>query len=402
MVGVSCALALQKRGFAVTLIDRRPPGRETSYGNAGVLARSSIVPLNNPGLFGKLKSYLGNRHPALNLDWKRALTQPGWLLRFLWEARPSQATARIAALGSLTASTVERHRALMTEAGITDRLRETGTLKLWRTEAGHAAAKAEHDFLKAHGIASQVLDRQGISGVEPALNPIFHAGLLCLENASVDSPGAVTQAYAELFVQRGGRIEQAQVAALTRSGAGWRAQAGSTVFEADIAVVALGPWSMNILAPLGLDPKLDVERGYHRHLRAKPGARLSRPVYDVDAAYFMAPMEEGYRVTSGVDLSRRDAPDNHRQIDQVTVSAREAFPLDEFAGDTWRGARPTLPDSLPMIGEAPRNPGLWLAFGHQHLGFSTGPITGEIVAALVCGETPPADPTPFRPGRYIG
>lgn len=401
MVGVSCALALQKRGFTVTLIDRRPPGRETSYGNAGVLARSSLVPLNNPGLFGKLKSYLGNRHPALNLDWKRALTQPGWLLRFLWEARPSQAAARIAALGSLTASTVERHRALMTEAGITDRLRETGTLKLWRTEAGHAAAQAEHDFLAAHGIASQVLDRQGISGVEPALNPIFHAGLLCLENASVDSPGAVTQAYAELFVQRGGRIEQAEAQRLERSASGWRAQAGSTVFEADIAVVALGPWSMDLLAPLGLDPKLDVERGYHRHLRAKPGAKLSRPVYDVDAAYFMAPMEQGYRVTSGVDLSHRDAPDNHRQIDQVTMSAREAFPLDEFAGDTWRGARPTLPDSIPMIGEAPRNPGLWLAFGHQHLGFSTGPITGEIVAALVCGEAPPIDPTPFRPGRYL-
>lgn len=401
MVGVSCALSLQKRGFAVTLIDRREPGRETSYGNAGVLARSSIVPLNNPGLYGKIRSYLGNRHPALNLDWSRALTRPGWLLRFLWEARPSKAAARIAALGSLTASTVERHRALMAEAGVTHRLRETGTLKRWRSEAGHAAAQAEHDFLKAHGITSQVLDRQGISGVEPALNPIFHAGLLCLENASVDSPGAVTQAYAELFAQRGGRIERAEAQRLERSASGWRVQAGSTVYEADIAVVALGPWSMDLLAPLGLDPRLDVERGYHRHLRAKPGSRLSRPIYDVDAAYFMAPMEEGYRVTSGVDLSHRDAPDNHRQIDQVTMSAREAFPLDEFAGDTWRGARPTLPDSLPMIGEAPRNPGLWLAFGNQHLGFSTGPITGELVAALVCGETPPVDPTPFAPGRYL-
>ncbi len=402
MVGVSCALALQKRGFSVTLIDRREPGRETSYGNAGVLARSSIVPLNNPGLFGKIAGYLGNRHPALNLSWKRALTRPGWLLRFLWEARPSQAAARIAALESLTASTVHRHRALMAEAGVSHRLRETGTLKLWRTEAGHAAAQAEHDFLKAHGIASQVLDRQGISGVEPALNPIFHAGLLCLENASVDSPGAVTQAYAELFVQRGGRIEQARVEALARTGAGWRVQTAKGAFEGEIAVVALGPWSLDLLAPLGLDAKLDVERGYHRHLQPEAGARLSRPVYDVDAAYFMAPMEQGYRITSGVDLSRRDAPDNHRQIDMVTASAREAFPLAAFSGETWRGARPTLPDSLPMIGEAPRHPGLWLAFGHQHIGFSTGPITGEIVAALVCGETPPADPTPFRPGRYIG
>jgi D-amino-acid dehydrogenase len=401
MVGVSCALSLQKRGFDVTLIDRRKPGRETSYGNAGVLARSSIVPLNNPGLFGKLASYLGNRHPALNLNWKRAVTRPGWLLRFLWEARPSQASARIAALESLTASTVERHRALMAEAGVSHRLRETGTLKVWRTEAGHAAAKAEQDFLAAHGITSQVLDRQAISGVEPGLNPIFHAGLLCLENASVDSPGAVTQAYAELFAKRGGRIVQAKVEALARNGDGWQARTDKGTFDAQIAIVALGPWSMDLLAPLGLDSKLDVERGYHRHLQAEKGASLARPVYDVDAAYFMAPMEQGYRITSGVDLSHRDAADEHRQIDAVTKSAREAFPLKEFAGETWRGARPTLPDSLPMIGVAPRHPGLWLAFGNQHLGFSTGPITAEIIAALVCGETPPVDPTPFRPGRYI-
>lgn len=401
MVGVSCALSLQKRGFTVTLIDRREPGRETSYGNAGVLARSSIVPLNNPGLFGKLTSYLGNRHAALNLNWKRAMTRPGWLLRFLWEARPSQAAARVAALESLTASTVERHRALMAEAGIPHRLRETGTLKVWRTEAGHEAAKAEQAFLAAHGIASQVLDRQGISGVEPSLNPIFHAGLLCLENASVDSPGAVTQAYAELFVRRGGRIEKAQVQKLVRDGNGWQARTDKGAFEAEVAVVALGPWSMDLLAPLGLDTKLDVERGYHRHLQAEKGASLSRPVYDVDAAYFMAPMEQGYRITSGVDLSDRDAPNDHRQIDMVTKSAREAFPLEPFAGETWRGARPTLPDSLPMIGAAPRNPGLWLAFGNQHLGLSTGPITGEVIAALVCGEKPPIDPTPFRPERYI-
>lgn len=402
MVGVSCALSLQKRGFAVTLIDRREPGRETSYGNAGVLAASSIVPLNNPSLYARISGYLGNRHPALNLSWRRALGRPGWLLRFLWEARPSQAKARIAALQALTESTVPRHRALMAEAGVSHRLRETGTLKLWRTEAGHAAAQAEHDFLQAHGIESQILDRQGISGIEPSLNPIFPAGLLIPCVGSVDSPGAVTEAYAALFAQRGGRIEQAAVIGLARHGAeGWRASTTTGRFEAEIAVVALGPWSGDLLKPLGLDPGLDVERGYHRHLQPQTGTALSRPVYDVDGAYYMAPMEQGLRITSGVDLSLRDAPDEHRQIDAATAAAREAFPLGEVVGETWRGSRPTLPDSLPMIGEAPRQPGLWLAFGNQHIGFSTGPITGEIIAAMVCGETPPIDPTPFRPGRYI-
>jgi D-amino-acid dehydrogenase len=401
MVGVSCALALQKRGIAVTLIDRREPGRETSYGNAGVLAASSILPLNNPALYAKIALYLGNRHAALNLSWQRALTRPGWLLRFLWEARPSQGAARIAALQALTADTVTRHRALAAEAGIPHRLRENGTLKVWRSEAGHAAARDEHDFLKRHGIESHILDRQGISGLEPGLKPIFPAGLMIPCVGSVDSPGAVTAAYAALFAERGGRIVQAAVTGLSRHGAGWRAETAAGGFEADIAVVALGSWSGDLLKPLGLDPKLDVERGYHRHLRPQPGSTLSRPVYDVDAAYYLAPMEQGYRITSGVDLSLRDAPDAPRQIDSVTASAREAFPLGEVVGETWRGARPTLPDSLPMIGEAPRHPGLWLAFGNQHLGFSTGPITGEMIAAMACGETPPIDPAPYRPGRYI-
>ncbi|MBL8833758.1 MAG: FAD-binding oxidoreductase [Rhodospirillales bacterium] len=401
VVGVCCALALRRRGVAVTLVDRREPGRETSYGNAGVLSRSSITSINGPSLFGKLAGYLGNRHPAVNIGWRRVLTRPGWLLRFLWEARPSQVAARAAALDSITASTVERHRALMEEAGIPDLLRETGTLKLWRSEAGHAQAKAERDFLQAHGVASRVLDRQGISEIEPCLKPIFPAGLLIPSNASVDSPGDVVGAYARLFARLGGRIERADAKAIVRNAGGWRVATDRGDFDADVAVVALGPWSGDLLKPLGLDPKLDVERGYHRHLKPEAGASLSRPIYDVDAAYFMASMAQGLRVTSGVDLSPRDAPDALRQIDGVTRAAREAFPAGEVVGETWRGARPTLPDSLPMIGEAPRNPGLWLAFGNQHIGFTTGPITGEIVAALVCGAAPPVDPEPFSPRRFM-
>jgi D-amino-acid dehydrogenase len=217
----------------------------------------------------------------------------------------------------------------------------------------------------------------------------------------VDSPGAVTSAYAALFGQRGGKLAKAEIHRLLRRPEGWQVETSQDVHQADLVVVALGPWSTDLLEPLGLDPKLDVERGYHRHLLPEPGTMLSRPVYDVDAAYFMAPMEQGLRVTSGVDLSARDAPDVHRQIDAATRSAREAFPLGPVSGETWRGARPTLPDSLPMIGEAPGHRGLWLAFGNQHIGFSTGPITGEILAALISGEVPPVDPAPFSPERYL-
>lgn len=402
MVGVSCALALQKRGLKVTLIDRREPGRETSYGNAGVISRSSIMPLNNPGLWKNLPKYLSNRHAAVRYRLGHLLANPGWILGFLNEAKPDRLAPRVAALESLVAPALPLHKRLMTEAGIAWRLRDTGFLELWRSEAGRAAAEARRTFLEDHGVRVEALDRQALSALEPSLNPIFSAAILHKDSASVDWPGAVVEAYAALFAARGGTILRDEVTELSKQGEGWRASGKDVQQDADLAVVALGPWSADLLRPLGLKVPLNVERGYHRHYKPAQGRFLNRPIYDVEASYMLAPMELGLRLTSGVELAHRDAPDDHAQINQVLPRAREAFPLTEPAEDTtWRGSRPTLPDSLPMIGEAPRNPGLWLAFGNQHIGFSTGPVTGEILAALVCGETPPADPAPFAPTRYL-
>ncbi|MGO4669951.1 NAD(P)/FAD-dependent oxidoreductase [Bosea sp. 2RAB26] len=402
IVGVSCALALQKRGFMVTLIDRREPGSETSYGNAGVVSPTSVVPLNNPSLWKSLPNYLGNQHAAVRYRWGHLLRNPGWVLRFLAETRPSRLAPRVAALQGLTAQALTLHKAWMAEAGISHRLRETGTLKLWRSEAGQQAARTEQQWLEDHGFRADYLDRQALSAVEPDLNPIFSAGLWLRDNGSVDWPQAVVAAYAALFAARGGKIVRAAASGLSRTPQGWRATTDSGSFDAGIAVVALGPWSTDLLHPLGLSVPLNVERGYHRHYKAGDGRSLSRPFYDVESAYFLAPMEKGYRLTSGVELANRDAPSNFAQIDAVLPRAKEAFDLTEATeATTWRGARPTLPDSLPMIGEAPRNPGLWLAFGSQHIGFATGPVTGEILAALICGEKPIADPAPFAPTRYL-
>ena len=402
MVGVCCALALQKRGFAVTLLDRREPGSETSYGNAGIVSGSSILPLNNPGLWKALPSYLGNRHAAVRYRLGDLIANPGWVLRFLAQALPSRLPARVTALGSLTSRSLPLHRELMREAGVSHRLRETGFIKLFRTQDGAARAAAEHAWFEDHGIRTQVLDRQALSALEPDLNPIFPAAIWHPDSGSVDRPQAVVQAYAALFVARGGTIRQAEVRDLRKHAPGWVAETTGGDIAADLAVVALGPWSGSFLAGLGLTVPLGVERGYHRHFRPEEGRRLHHPVHDTDAAYMLAPMEQGLRLTSGVELADRDAPDDHAQIDQVEPRLREAFPIAGRAEETtWRGARPTLPDSLPMIGPAPGKPGLWLAFGNQHIGFSTGPVTGEILAAMVAGEAPPADPAPFAPTRYL-
>jgi D-amino-acid dehydrogenase len=400
IVGVSAAYAARERGRSVVLVDRREPGSETSYGNAGIISRGSITPLNNPSLWKSLPKYLSNSHAALRWNPLWAVQNAGWVVRFLSESSASRLKPRADALNGLIGASARLHREWIVQAGAGHRLRETGSLKAWRSDSV-AAAKQEQALLAEYGIASQLLDRQAISAIEPDIVPVYKVGLLHTDTASVDSPGAVVKAYAQMFAGAGGEIRQSDVTAIVPEEDGWRVNLSSGTISARHVVVALGPWSADLLRPLGYRVPLATERGYHREFRPNPGRSLRRPIYDIDGAFFVTPMERGIRVSSGVELTHRDAPSSFAQIDQVVPLAREVVEFGEPVGDVWRGARPTLPDSLPMIGPAPRHPGLWLAFGNQHIGFTTGPATGAAIAAMIAGAPPPFDVTAYSPRRYI-
>jgi D-amino-acid dehydrogenase len=204
-----------------------------------------------------------------------------------------------------------------------------------------------------------------------------------------------------MFAGAGGAVRQADVKAIVPDSDRWRVVLADGEISARHAVVALGPWSADILRPLGYRVPLAFERGYHREFKPNPARSLQRPIYDIDGGFIMTPMEQGIRVTSGVELTGRDAPSSFAQLDQVVPLARGVVEFGDAVGETWRGSRPTLPDSLPMIGPAPRHTGLWLAFGNQHIGFTTGPATGAAIAAMIGGAPPPFDVTPFAPDRYI-
>src|SRR4051812_31626249 len=225
IVGVSTAYALRERGFAVTLVDRKAPGEETSYGNAGILSSGSILPLNRPSLFASLPSYLTNQSAALR--WNPAWTARNidWVLRFLANAVPSRTKPRAAALHGLIGASLSLHRDWIVRAGEPQRIRETGWLKAWRSDAV-VAAKAEQAFLTEYGIKSELLDRQGISALEPNLLPVYKVGLLHSQTASVDSPGNVTKAYARMFEGAGGVLRQSEIRALLPDGDGWRVVLG--------------------------------------------------------------------------------------------------------------------------------------------------------------------------------
>jgi D-amino-acid dehydrogenase len=400
IVGVSAAFAARQRGLSVILVDRREPGSETSYGNAGVLSSGSILPLNKPSLWSALPGYLANTTAALRWDPLWAMRNIDWIARFLGNAMPSRTRPRAAALHGLIGASLKLHREWIVKAGAGNRIRETGWLKAWRSEAT-ATAKQEQAFLAEFGVKSELLDRQAISALEPNILPVYKTGLLHTQTASVDSPGEVVKAYARMFASGGGELRRSDIRTIEAAGEGWRVLLGDGAVSARHVVVALGPWSADLLRPLGYRVPLATERGYHREFVPNPARSLLRPIHDAEGGFLMSQMERGIRVTSGVELTDRDAPSSFAQLDMVVPMARGVVEFGSAVGEPWRGARPTLPDSLPMIGPAPRHNGLWLAFGNQHIGFTTGPATGAAIAAMISGHKPTFDVAAFAPSRYI-
>ncbi|CAB3703913.1 D-amino acid dehydrogenase 1 [Achromobacter animicus] len=404
IVGVCCALELQRRGMSVTLVDRQAPGMETSMGNAGVLARSSLMPFNHPGLWGQLPRLLKNDTVQFRYRWPYLASNLGWAARFMMSARPSvfQETAR--ALDGLIRLSAPEHLKLLDESGARHRLRDTGWIFLYRTAAAwNAGALARRTFAQ-YDVPTRELNPAELAEVEPALSPIFHRALWIQGSYSVDDPHEVVAAYACLFQREGGTFKRMDAAAIRRDANGWAVQgtSASESVSADRLVVALGPWSKALLKTTGIDLPMAFERGYHMHYNGRGGVRVTRPVYDTGGGYVLSPMARGLRLSTGVELNACEAPARPEQLDLAEQRAREAFPLgDRLDAAAWLGRRPTLPDSRPMIGEAPRHPGLWLALGHQHIGFSTAPGTAKVLAELMLDGAAASRHAAFRPGRFI-
>jgi len=404
IVGVACALALQRSGARVTLIDRGEPGHETSFGNAGVVARSSLIPFNQPGLWASLPTLARNRSAQLRYRPGYLARQLAWGAAFLAGTRAASFESRVAALDGLIRLSLPEHLRLLDLAGARQRWRPSGWIHLFRSDQAYAAGHAARAIYARYGIATQTLDPSQLAALEPQLRPVFTRALWIQDSASVDSPLGVVQDYAALFVRGGGTLERSEIVGVERDEpGGWRLRdASDRVRRAHRVVLALGPWSAAFIQRLGLRVPMVFERGYHMHYAAQAGAALGRPVYDVDGGYVLSPMVQGLRLTTGVELNDLDAAPNVAQLTMAERSAREAFPLGErLDAQPWLGRRPTLPDCLPVIGAAPHHPGLWFAFGHQHVGFGTAPGTASLLAAMMTGERTPIDARPFRPERFI-
>ena len=294
------------------------------------------------------------------------------------------------------------HKDLIKAADVGHLLRQNGWLKLFRTEEGFAEFSKELNVIKSFGASFTVYNREQIRQIEPGLKPVYCKAVLMDETCTVSSPADLTDAYVKLFQGAGGIVEQTKVNELSQRDGGWYVQCGTQKFIADDVVLAAGAWSAEIASWLGYQIPMAWERGYHLHLQPGDGPALTRPVHDVEAGFVMSPMNQGMRVTSGVELTDRDAPPNYLQINQSVKMARQAYDMKQQLDQIpWMGRRPTLIDSLPMIGAAPRHDGLWFNFGHQHLGLSLAPGSAQLLLALIEKTTPPSAYTAaFSPTRF--
>jgi D-amino-acid dehydrogenase len=403
MVGVGAALHLQQRGRDVILVDKHErAGEETSYGNSGIIESASVFPYMFPRALSEILRYATNRAPQVRYSVADLPSFLPWLIRYYLASQPDRALRGAMGVLPLIQRSLIEHEALIAEARCGELLRKNGWIKLFRSEATLARALKELERARPYGVEASLLDAKAIAEREPNLTGDFAGGLQFKQPGFVTDPGGLAKAYATLFRHKGGRFVAGDARGLQQDPDGrWRVPLGSGSAVAREAVVALGPWSDLVFAPLGYSIPLQVKRGYHLHLAARGNAVLNHPVLDADQGFLLAPMDRGIRVTTGVEFTRRDAPPTPIQVDRALPKAHALFPLGEpVDAKPWMGARPCLPDMLPVIGKAPRHQGLWFDFGHQHHGLTLGPVTGRLLAEMMTGETPFADPAPFAVVRF--
>lgn len=401
IVGVCVAVHLQKRGRQVALVDRKLPGNETSFGNAGLIQREGVYPYAFPRGLGTLLRYARNQSPDVRYHADAILKTAPFLWQYWRNSHPARHAAIARSYATLIEHCVSEHRALAAAAGANASalLRPIGWMKVFRTEAARdEETRLAERWHREYEVAFESLDPARLQQMEPDLDRTLIGGLRYPASDSVSDPNALVTAYARYFESLGGRIFIGDADTLRD---GWQVDTEAGPISASSAVIALGPWSERASTRLGYRLPLAVKRGYHMHYAPQGTARLNQPVLDVEGGYVLAPMARGIRLTTGAEIANLDAPKTPTQLAAVEPVARALFPLGKRLDDEpWMGRRPCTPDMMPIIGPAKKHANLWFAFGHAHHGLTLGPITGRLLAEMMTGEETVVDARPFSVERF--
>ena len=398
IVGVCIALQLRRAGLEVTLIDRDEPGRGCSFGNAGIIAGDVVAPIAAPGIVTKVPGYLADPEGPLAIRWSYLPALAPWLVRFVWAGRQRIFEQNTRHLASLTAQAQAAFAPLLAEANAADLIRKTGMLTVYETEQAFADGRRDAAYRRRFGGEAVELGPAEVAALVPALARVA-GGVRRPNPHQVVDPLTLSQRLHDLFAKLGGQTLRFAVERIGQVDGQWQAQGQGTAAQSDALVVACGAWSKRLLDTVGLRLPLDTERGYHVML---PGAEglLSMPVSSGEGGFFMTPMRHGLRIAGTVEMGGLERAPDPRRVEVMLRRVRRLLPgIDERNPSSWMGFRPSMPDSLPVVGPAPGRPGLFLAFGHGHLGLALSAITGKLLTQLLQGEAPSVDLAPFRADR---
>jgi D-amino-acid dehydrogenase len=398
IVGTSAACALQAQGHAVTLIDAEGFAAQASGRNAGWIAHVDILPLASSKAWRHVPGWLIDPLGPLTIRPSYVPALLPWILRFLAASTPTRVAASSEAIAALNLAALPAWERLLAPLGLVGMLRKQGQLSVW-TDAGAFDAFAPLAARqRALGIRVETVDAATIAKLEPAFakaagQGAIAGGAVYPDTAHVADPADLTRAMGEAALGRGADLKIGKVAGFERHDAGVAVRlADGTSIACDRAVLALGAWSKKLAGLAGDDVPLDTERGYN--ITVPPGTLgLSRPVTYQGHGFVTTPLDTGDRIGGAVEFAGLEAPANEARIDAIVGKLRRFLPdLGPLEGVNRLCFRPSIPDSLPVIGPSRNIPGLIYAFGHGHYGLTQAAITAELIAALV-GDT--ASPVPL-------
>lgn len=401
IVGVSTALWLQRDGHDVVLIDRAGAGEGTSYGNGGVLASCSIVPVTVPGLIGKAPRMLFDPNQPLFLRWGYLPRLAPWLVKYLRHANAKDVNRIADAMYPIVGDSLADHQALAAGTPAEKWIVPSDYLFVYNDRGHYEGDAFGWGVRRAHGFEWDELDAAAFHAYDPAFAPHLGFAARLGGHGRIADPGRYVKDLAAHVVAQGGRMVTAEVTDFVREGGRVTGvRAGGETIACDAAVLATGPWSKALARKLGVDVPLESERGYHLELW-EPSVMPRAPVMVAAGKFVATPMDGRLRLAGVVEFGGLDAPASRAPLELLKRNVRTTFPgITWKETKEWMGHRPAPADSIPVIGAVPGLKGAYMGFGHHHVGLTGGPKTGRLLSQIIAGRQPNVDLSAYSPSRF--
>jgi len=398
--GVCISLFLIKKGFRVTLIDREEPGKNSaSYGNAGHFSPYASVPMNRPDILIDVPSMLLSTTGPLALKWNYVPKMIPWFLKFIKNCTKKNMMHTAKYMHQILDLAMPAYDELFQEIDVSGLVESKGIIYFW-TDKDLKSRELEINIRKELGAEQQLLKPHEIHDLEPHVKKIYHGGVLYPSARHARNPRKILLKLFDLFLKRGGKFEKQNVGAINFSSDNKPIiKTNLNSYSFDKVVIACGAFSKKLTDQVDEKIPLDTERGYHVHFKGHDHL-LSRPVIFLNRGFGITPMEQGLRVVGTVEFGGLDNPLSKKRILNLVNNAKYLFPELSEHCDEWLGFRPSLPDFLPVIGPSKNYKNLFYAFGHHHLGWTLGAITGKIITGMLAEENTNLNLTPYSSLRF--